>query len=103
MHNASTAPTNNKSHRSARHARPRRHMNAARTADSGTSPPVSSSPLWGLAAVVFPAVNIAFSAGLALVVAIVVVLGGMTTSAVAYLITERLLRPVRRPNGWSRG
>ena len=50
--------------------------------------------LWALAVVVFAAVNVVFSAGLALVVAIVVALGGMTTSAVAYLITERLLRPV---------
>ena len=50
--------------------------------------------LWALAVVVFTAVNFAFSAGLALVVAIVIVLGGTTTSAVAYLIAERLLRPV---------
>ncbi len=50
--------------------------------------------LWALAVVVFTAVNLPFSAGLALVVAIVVALGGMTTSAVAYLISERLLRPV---------
>ena len=42
----------------------------------------------------FTGVNIFFSPGLALVVAIVILLGGMTTSAVAYLIAERLLRPV---------
>ena len=57
--------------------------------------------LWALAVFVFTAVNIVFSPGLALVVAIVIVLGGMTTSAVAYLITERLLRrwwPARCPS-----
>ncbi|HYI35298.1 MAG TPA: adenylate/guanylate cyclase domain-containing protein [Thermoleophilaceae bacterium] len=50
--------------------------------------------LWALAVVVFTAVNVAFAAELALVVSIVIVLGGATTSAVAYLIAERLLRPV---------
>ena len=50
--------------------------------------------LWVLAVVVFTTVNFYFSSGLALVVAIVVSLGGMTTTAVAYLISERLLRPV---------
>ena len=42
----------------------------------------------------FIAVNAVFSVSLALVVAHRGVLGGMTTSAVAYLLSERLLRPV---------
>ncbi len=53
-----------------------------------------NAALWILAVVVFTAVNFAFSPGLALVVATIVGLGGTTTSAVAYLISERLLRPV---------
>lgn len=52
-----------------------------------------NSALWTLAVGVFFAVNAVFSVGLAVVVGIIVALGGMTTSAVSYLLSERLLRP----------
>ncbi|MGI8845060.1 MAG: adenylate/guanylate cyclase domain-containing protein [Thermoleophilaceae bacterium] len=49
--------------------------------------------MWLLAIVVFVTLNAFFSLALAIVVAIIVALGGLTTSAIAYLLTERLLRP----------
>jgi adenylate cyclase len=55
---------------------------------------VVSATLWSLAVVVFVALNAVFSVGLALVVGIIVALGGATTSAIAYLLAERLYRPV---------
>jgi len=63
--------------------------------------------LWAAAVVFFSSLNATFSGSLALVVAITVGLGGITTSATAYLLTERLMRgataralaagPPRRP------
>jgi adenylate cyclase len=50
--------------------------------------------LWGLAVIVFAALNLAWSWLLALVVATIVFLGGATTSAVVYLLNERLARGV---------
>ncbi len=53
-----------------------------------------NASLWTLAIAVFFAVNAPFSMALAVVVAIIVWLGGLTTSAISYLLTERILRPV---------
>ncbi len=50
--------------------------------------------LWGLAAVAFSILNLLFSPLLGLGVGLTVALGGITTSAVAYLLTELALRPV---------
>src|SRR4051794_3192550 len=50
--------------------------------------------LWLLACVVFGALNLRYSAHLALVVAITIALAGAATCAVAYLLAQRLLRPV---------
>ena len=50
--------------------------------------------LWALAAVIFGVLNLRYSGLLAFEVAITVALAGVTTSAVGYLLTERLLRPV---------
>ena len=51
-----------------------------------------NAALWLLATVVFAVLNATFSLRLALVVAITVALGGVTTSAFAYLASERLFR-----------
>jgi len=53
-----------------------------------------SAALWLGAAVVFGALNAAFSGGLAALVITTAILGGATTCAVVYLITERVLRPI---------
>ena len=50
--------------------------------------------LWGVAALLFVAVNARFSFELAYHVGSTIVLGGLTTSALAYLLTERLMRPI---------
>jgi adenylate cyclase len=50
--------------------------------------------LWGVAALLFGGLNVAYSLELALRVLLVVALAGMTTSAIAYLFSERILRPV---------
>jgi adenylate cyclase len=50
--------------------------------------------LWGAGVVVFAALNGVFSLVLALVVAVTVALGGVTTCAFAYVLTERIGRPV---------
>jgi adenylate cyclase len=50
--------------------------------------------LWAIAAVAFTLLNLAFSGLLALGVGLTVALGGLTTSAAAYLLTEIVLRPV---------
>jgi len=52
-----------------------------------------NASLWTLAIAVFFGVNAAYSVPLAIVVAIIVSLGGLTTSAVSYLLSERILRP----------
>lgn len=49
--------------------------------------------LWMVAAAVFGVLNLRYSGILAFQVAVTVALGGVTTSAVGYLMTERLLRP----------
>ena len=49
--------------------------------------------LWGLAAIVFGALNWTYSAELGQRVAMTVLLSGVTTCAIAYLVTERALRP----------
>jgi adenylate cyclase len=53
-----------------------------------------SAVLWSAAAVVFGALNATWSAALAVTVAPTVLLGGVTTSATAYLLAERIARPV---------
>lgn len=68
---------------------------------------IIAASLWAVAVVVFSAINATFSGSLAIVVAITVGLGGVTTSAAAYLLTERMMRgataralatePPRRP------
>src|SRR4051794_17481030 len=50
--------------------------------------------LWALGAVVFTIINLAYSHDLALIVAITVALAGAATCAVAYLLAQRVLRPV---------
>ena len=50
--------------------------------------------LWGADAVLFTLVNVFFSVELALGVAITVVLGGLVTCALGYLMSERQLRPI---------
>jgi adenylate cyclase len=50
--------------------------------------------LWALAAGTFGLLNTAYSVPLALEVAGTVLLGGLTTSALGYLVAERILRPV---------
>ena len=51
-----------------------------------------NAAIWALAVPVFALLNSTFSGKLALIVAITTVLGGVTTTAVAYLANERLLR-----------
>ena len=48
--------------------------------------------LWGLAVVVFAALNAAWSVTLAAIVAVTVLLGGVTTCAAVYLAAERIMR-----------
>jgi adenylate cyclase len=50
--------------------------------------------LWAVAAVLFAVLNLRYSGLLAFEVAITVALAGVTTSAVGYLLTERILRPI---------
>jgi adenylate cyclase len=50
--------------------------------------------LWALGAVIFTLINRGYSHDLALIVAITVGLGGAATCAVAYLLAQRVLRPV---------
>ena len=50
--------------------------------------------LWALGAVVFTIINLTYSHDLALIVAITVALAGAATCAVAYLLAQRVLRPV---------
>ncbi len=55
---------------------------------------VIQATLWLIAAVGFGILNLSYSGELAVRVATTVALGGLVTSAVGYLLTERLLRPV---------
>jgi adenylate cyclase len=50
--------------------------------------------LWGIGVVVFVAINLVWSGLLALGVGVTVALGGLSTCAEAYLLTELALRPV---------
>ncbi len=52
-----------------------------------------SGVLWGGAVVLFAVLNLTFSLEAAYNVAVTVALGGITTCAIAYLLSERLLRP----------
>ena len=58
---------------------PRRHMRV-------------NAALWFLAAAVFTVLNLDYSGVLAVLVGVTVVLGGVTTSAATYLLTERVTR-----------
>jgi adenylate cyclase len=53
-----------------------------------------TASLWLLAAVVFAVVNLIIAPELAPALAVVLVLGGITTSTVFFLLSERILRPV---------
>jgi adenylate cyclase len=53
-----------------------------------------SATFWFLAALVFGLLNVTGSAGLPFVVAGSLILGGLTTAALTYLMVERVLRPV---------
>ena len=55
---------------------------------------VVSGGLWGLAAIVFTILNLRWSGALAQKVGLTVALAGVTTSAAAYLLAERIARPV---------
>lgn len=50
--------------------------------------------LWGSAVVLFAAVNAFYSAALALEVGVTVAMGGIVTTALCYLLSERIGRPV---------
>jgi adenylate cyclase len=50
--------------------------------------------LWGVAAVLFAGLNAFSSAALALEVGVIVAMGGVITTAVCYLMAERIGRPV---------
>jgi len=50
--------------------------------------------LWGIGALLFVAVNLRFSGEVAFHVGSTIVLGGLVTPALTYLLTERLMRPV---------
>jgi adenylate cyclase len=50
--------------------------------------------LWGLGAIGWAAIDLGFSALLALKVSMITLLGAITTCAIVYLLTERLLRPI---------
>ena len=54
----------------------------------------TSGTIWAVAVVLFSALNVGFSAGLAGQVALTAALGGVTTVALTYLLAERVLRPV---------
>jgi adenylate cyclase len=53
-----------------------------------------AAALWALAALLFAAVNLSESVEFGILVAVTVALGGCTTSALVYLLTERIYRPV---------
>jgi adenylate cyclase len=53
-----------------------------------------NASIWATAAVVFGLLNLASSLRTACDIAMTIVLGGFTTCAIAYLLSERILRPV---------
>jgi class 3 adenylate cyclase len=50
--------------------------------------------LWGLGAAGWAVIDVSYSGLLALKVSMITALGGITTCAIVYLLTERLLRPI---------
>jgi adenylate cyclase len=55
---------------------------------------LTSATFWGLGAVLFTALNAPVSPALGPSVAITILLGGLSTSALGYLMAERIVRPV---------
>jgi adenylate cyclase len=53
-----------------------------------------SAVLWVGAALAFTALNVALPAGIIAISFVTLVLGGLTTAAVSYLMSERIMRPV---------
>ena len=53
-----------------------------------------SAVLWMGAALAFTALNVALPAGIIAISFVTLVLGGLTTAAVSYLMSERIMRPV---------
>ncbi len=50
--------------------------------------------LWAAAAALFTGINFSYSSDLGWHVGVTILMGGLTTCAVSYLLTERLLRPI---------
>ncbi len=50
--------------------------------------------LWSVGAIVFVAINVHFSVRLGLIVGLTVIIGGAVVSAIAYILAQRILRPV---------
>jgi adenylate cyclase len=55
---------------------------------------VVDAVLWAAAAIVFTALNVFFSIEVAANIAVTILLGGLVTCAIGYLVGERLLRPL---------
>jgi adenylate cyclase len=55
---------------------------------------LTSATFWGLAAVLFTALTAPVSTALGASVGVTILLGGLTTSALCYLLAERIVRPV---------
>ncbi len=55
---------------------------------------ITSATAWALGAVLFAALNVSVSGTLAASIGVTVMLGGLTTSALGYLMAERIVRPV---------
>jgi adenylate cyclase len=55
---------------------------------------VVNAAIWALATAVFSVLNLTWSSALAVQVGLTVALGGVTTSAAAYLFAERVARPI---------
>jgi adenylate cyclase len=53
-----------------------------------------SAVLWAGAALAFTALNFALPAGIIAITFVTLILGGLTTAAVSYLMSERIMRPV---------
>src|SRR4051794_11184619 len=53
-----------------------------------------SGLMWGVAAVLFGAIGTAASPAIALTIALTILLGGVSTCAVSYLVAERRMRPI---------
>ena len=55
---------------------------------------LTSATFWGLGAILFAALNAPVSNPLGCAVAVTILLGGLSTSALGYLMSERIMRPV---------